>query len=233
MAKKKQPHGICIYCGSTGLSKEHLYADWLKNYIPRELSEHKVQVTVAFPHTSQSEITRRTGDPHVRKLRRVCLSCNQGWMSDLQQSAKPHLVPILSGDSTTLNRKGQKIVSAWAAMTAMTAEYLKKEHVAVSQADRDHLRTHGVPPKSWRIWIASISGSGLKHHYWHNAMALTDQKVQGAALHAAHPSNTQTSTIGFGEHLLVYAMSTQVGAANGIIRRWTFPPALRGCLRQI
>jgi len=34
-----KPHGRCIFCGGTGLSKEHIWSDWLSGLIPRN-DEH-------------------------------------------------------------------------------------------------------------------------------------------------------------------------------------------------
>lgn len=227
----KQARGYCIYCGGTPLSHEHMFANWLRDYIPREMEHHKAQFTVTFPDKSESATILKTGDPYARRLRCVCLGCNTGWMSKLQQDVKPYLIPMLTGEAASLGRKAQKLISAWIVMTMMTAEFIDKSMVAVPQVERGYLREFLRPPKTWRIWIGSISGSGTRHRYWHNAMALTDKKVEGSALYASAPSNTQTSAICLGEHLFIYAMSSQV--ATHLIRRWTFPRVLRGRLRQI
>ena len=34
-AKPVESQGRCIFCGGTGLSKEHIWSDWLKSLIPR------------------------------------------------------------------------------------------------------------------------------------------------------------------------------------------------------
>ena len=35
--RRRKPPGRCIFCGKVGLTKEHMWADWLRSYIPREL----------------------------------------------------------------------------------------------------------------------------------------------------------------------------------------------------
>jgi hypothetical protein len=152
-------------------------------------------------------------------------------MSTLQQAAKPHLVPMLEGKSVVLNRKAQKTVGAWVAMTAMTAEFLNEEMVTVPQVERDHLRETSQTPRTWRIWIGRYQREQLAKRYWHNVMALTNEKVEGAALYAPCPSNTQTTAICLGDHLFIYAMSSEI--AGNLIRRWRFPVGLRLCLNQI
>lgn len=228
-----KPQRFCIYCGGAGLTKEHLYADWLREYIPRELDEHRTASTITFPHKSETKVRHQTGDTHAKRLRRVCLKCNGGWMSDLQQVAKPHLVPMLEGRRTALSRNAQKIIAAWATMTAMTAEFVDDEMVAVPQIERDYLRETHLPPRSWRIWIGRYARSGMAKRYWHNVMALTDQKIERSALYLPHPSNTQTTTICFGENLVVYLMSSEVELARSIIRRWSFPGNAAPAMSQI
>ena len=226
-----KPQRFCIYCGGAGLTHEHLFADWLRAYIPRELSEHRSESVIAFPHKTNRTLKRQTGDTHARRLRRVCETCKLGWMSDLQEAAKPYLVPMLEGKSISLNRKAQKIVAAWVAMTTMTAEYLDDKMVAVPQSERDYLRETSQAPKTWRIWIARYNGAKSPKRLWHNAMALTDQKVEGAALYAPAPSNTQTTAISLGDHLFIYVMSSEI--AWNLIRRWRLPPTVSSLFRQI
>lgn len=226
-----KPQGRCIYCGGTGLSKEHIFADWLREYIPRSRTEHNMSTTVQWPDREDRQITSRTGDTHARRLRRVCLKCNRGWMSDLQQSAKPFLVPMLEGRSTVLNRKAQKIVAAWITMTAMTAEFLDDEMVAVSQEDRDCLRVTGKTPRFWRIWISRYDGKKVSCRFHHHVFALTDQEVEGIDPYAYAPPNSQTTTIGFGDHFMVHLMSSEVGWS--VVRRFNFHPGIKPNLIQI
>lgn len=226
-----KPQKFCIYCGGPGLSKEHIFADWLRAYVPRELSEHRAEFTVMFPHKTEKTLERRTGDTHARRLRRVCLACNRGWMSSLQEAAKPYLVPMLEGRQVSLHRRAQKAVAGWIAMTAMTAEYLNEEMVSISQEQRDYLRETSQAPRHWRIWIGKYRRGQGKKRFWHNAMALTREKVQGNALYARAPSNTQTTSICLGDHLFIYAMSSEV--AWNLIRRWRFPAGIGPSLRQI
>src|SRR5262249_31198261 len=92
-----RPPGRCIFCNSLGLTREHMWADWLRNYIPRVVQEHHVAVNTFFPKNPQNALRRRTGDPHSTRIKCVCRTCNNGWMSQLQKRAKPYLVPMLKG----------------------------------------------------------------------------------------------------------------------------------------
>ena len=79
----------------------------------------------------------RSGEPQSGRLRVVCASCNNGWMSDLQQEAKPHLLPLIKGETYLLHRNDQKTLAAWIAMFAMVAEHVDK----IALAHRPRLRS--------------------------------------------------------------------------------------------
>ena len=83
-----KPPGRCIFCGVT---QEHMWANWLRSYIPRELTRHATSVEKVHPRNTEQNIQTRTGDPHSRRIKCVCRACNNGWMSRLQENAKPFL----------------------------------------------------------------------------------------------------------------------------------------------
>jgi hypothetical protein len=135
-----KPRRVCIFCGRPGLTKEHMWADWLRNYIPRERQEHRVgstNISLAQHEDSvQDRIERRSGDPHSRRIRCVCRECNNGWMSQLQEAAKPFLVPMLTGQKVALYESGKTTLASWAAMFVMVAEQVDQTKVAISAVER-------------------------------------------------------------------------------------------------
>jgi hypothetical protein len=152
-------------------------------------------------------------------------------MSQLQEDAKPFLVPPLEGGTLSLRRKGQTRLAAWAAMMVMVAEHLDPEMVAVPQADRDFLRANLRPPSHWRIWIGRHAR--VSHPlFTHNVNSLVpEQEIERLGPEGAFPPNTQTSTILLGQHLVIHVMSSAV--ARMIIRRWQIPAAIRASVSQI
>jgi hypothetical protein len=221
----------CIFCGALAVTREHMWADWLRNYIPRQQDGHAVAVEKVHLEQSEEEVFHRTGDPHSRRIKCVCRECNNGWMSRLQETTKPYLVPMLGGRTITLKRNGMTALAAWAAMFVMVAEHLRDEMVAISAYDRNFLRTKMRPPSHWRIWIgrhAAVSHPLFSHNVLSFAL---EQEIQQIGLEASVPVNTQTSTILLGKHLLIYVMSSAV--ARNIIRRWVLPDLVRSHLAQI
>jgi hypothetical protein len=131
-----KPPGRCIFCDSLGVTQEHMWADWLRSYIPRTLAETRTRSALIHLDGDKTTFINRTGDPHSRRIKCVCRKCNNEWMSRLQEDSKPFLVPMLTGEEqVTLHRRAQTILSAWIAMTVMVAEHADKEKIAISSAE--------------------------------------------------------------------------------------------------
>jgi hypothetical protein len=225
-----RPPGRCIFCGDQGLTGEHMWPNWLREYIPREMQDHYVGSTTVGPKETVEIMQRRTGDPHSRKIKCVCRKCNNEWMSGLQEDAKPFIVPMLHGNVVRLHRKAQTLVAGWATMMVMVAEYLNNEMVAVPLSDREFLRCTQRPPAHWRIWIGRHRRDA--HPLFnHNVLALTQKEIEGVTSGLISEPNTQTSTICLGKHLVIYVMSST--AVWNIVRRWRIDPRVNRNLAQI
>jgi hypothetical protein len=222
--------GTCIFCGAYGLTKEHMWPDWLRNYIPRNQDEHQISSTLTRVNGDEVSYQRRSGDPHSRRIHCVCKPCNSGWMSRLQSSAKPILVPMLEGRDIVLLKNSQTILAAWVGMTVMVAEFASRDKVAIPYSDRVFLRMNQRPPSHWRIWIGSHRRQ-QQPMFAHNVLTFTKQKSQIGFTDLPLASNTQTTTICLGEHLVIYAMSSEI--ARNIIRRWRLPTQIAPTLSQI
>ncbi|HWD29627.1 MAG TPA: hypothetical protein VG387_20815 [Rhizomicrobium sp.] len=217
------------------MSKEHLYANWLGKHIPSRVDEHGINFTLVAPKSSSHFTKMRSGDSHARKIRRVCAICNKGWMSRLQEATKPYLLPLIEGRRTILSRKGQKAIAVWAAMTVMTGEFLddSEEFVAISQSDRDHLRTEHRVPFGWRIWIGCYRWREGVNRWTHHVMCFGEKGDGSRPGDMSVPQNTQTTTICIGDNLFIHVMSSSAPSGEHIIRRWGFPKAISPALAQI
>jgi hypothetical protein len=104
---KKLQH--CIFCPRTDLSKEHVWADWLKNRIPKNMPSYSSLSAIAYPTHTEFKRQKISGDIQSRKLRVVCeRHCNNGWMSRLQETAKPYLLPFVLGQVSALDASAQR-----------------------------------------------------------------------------------------------------------------------------
>lgn len=207
-----------------------MWADWLRNYIPREIEEHHVALNTFFPKNPQNELRRRTGDPHSTRIKCVCGKCNRVWMSRLQERAKPYLVPMLRGHSIELHRNGQTAIAAWVAMMVMVAEnmYPETSMVAVSAKDRRWLYSKHQPPSSrWRVWIGQHA---RKEHELLVALG-TENEAKRLPFDAAADPNTQTTTVCLGDHLVIHVMSSD--RVWPFVQRWRLPTHVASVMTQI
>jgi hypothetical protein len=224
--------GRCIFCGESGITHEHIWADWLREFIPREMRYHQTRsADVYLDRPDDVSIQRRTGDPHARRVYCVCKTCNSGWMSQLQEQVRPFLVPILTSEKITLHRRAQKTLASWAAMMTMAAEYMDPSKVAIPQTDRTHLLREGEPSDHCRIWIAAHR----REHYYlfsHHVVEFSpEEEIKRTPNALSKEPNAQTTTACIGEHLLVHVLSSYVNRA--IVRQWKLPPQVSPVIHQI
>ncbi len=148
----------CIFCQRPRkMSAEHIWGNWTKDVVARTSNKHdSAYVTVMKPGEPQPpQVRTRAGDPLDATVPIVCEECNSGWMSEIQNRAKPHLTPLFRGEVCQVDRIAQSAIAAWIAMASTTGEYSTKfpGRIAVQQGDRDWLMKTQTAPKNWRIWI--------------------------------------------------------------------------------
>lgn len=203
-----KPSNECIFCGGRPLSKEHVWDNWMKQYIPRDLPTTETYSAIVHQTHKESKAYSQPGDPHSRRLRVVCEPCNSGWMSRLQERAKPLLIPLIKGDSTTLDLETQHVVSAWAALAITVAEYHETDKVTITPDDRTHLMETNEAPSNWKIWIGHYQRGDWSGHWIHNVLPVyPKENVPDFPPDGIPPPNTQTTTFVAGQ-LYIHAMSS-------------------------
>jgi hypothetical protein len=169
------PPGKCIFCEGGGLSKEHIFAEWMRPYMePTTATHHYVTGSEYRPETGKTEPVyvrkgklHRTGDTRSQKLYKACIPCNTGWMSRLQERAKPLVLPIILGCWPKLSKVDAAVVAAWATMFTMVAESADPATQASSQVERKLLMVGGAPPKDWIVWAGNYEGRVRDTSFWH------------------------------------------------------------------
>lgn len=161
-----KPEGRCIFCGGTGMSKEHIWSDWISGLLPRnnEHSEywgsmHREGGSKEVKWTTPPTSSARQGSVLQRKVRKVCEQCNNGWMSRVVDRAKPQVERMILGTHFQLNRKDQTDLSAWIGITAVIQEFANRQGARrILPEDRRVLMNTEAPPLTWSIWVAKYTG---------------------------------------------------------------------------
>ena len=205
------------------LDREHIFGDWLRQYVRANSNKHRLQHTIIgrAATLTKRKITSRAGEPLLSKAKIVCKGCNSGWMSRIQNAAKPYLVPLIQGRRVTLNAAAQRALAAWCAMVTMTGDYLPRDPsaIAISQTERDWLRDDGTPPQNWKIWIGDYRRQkGIWDHYVVSILGAKD--VPKLAPDGSAAPNTQSTSFVVG-NLFVHAISST--GDRDLISRWVWP----------
>jgi hypothetical protein len=183
------PQGRCIFCNGVGLSKEHIWSDWLKDIIPLN-DEHGEYWAALHRDRESSEIEwtvppasrARQGCVLRRKVRIVCeRNCNNGWMSRVVERAKPHAEQMIRGQSCQLDRQEQIDLAAWIGITTVVQEFANRRGARrIPPEDRHELMTSEAPPLSWSIWLAQYDGDAwAPMHHYHIPIAYSMGSLRG------------------------------------------------------
>lgn len=194
-ATRRRPTGACIFCGSSDLSREHVWADWLKEYIKKDALNHSRMDATLHPTISEYERQKVSGDLRSHRLKVVCRSCNSGWMSRLQKQAKPYLLPLLKGETVSIDAAAQEIISAWITMFVMVAEYFNPYKVSTSQEQRRRFFDDPKCPVNWKIWIGDFDRENWPGLLVHFALPISSAEHVPETMDNGLPRpNTQTMT---------------------------------------
>jgi hypothetical protein len=179
MAKQKKrktikPPGKCIFCNGTGLSKEHIWSDWLKKYLKQDSSSQQLITDLFLDHTTKTAYIREVrkdfqGTMNQRKVRKVCEKCNNGWMRKTVDDSLTFVKSMIHGEPVSLNRHSQVALSAWIAISTVMAEFTDHpEKVIIPAADRKTIMETSAPPDLWTIYIGKYSGTKWGGPIWHD-----------------------------------------------------------------
>ena len=198
--------GGCIFCGGWPLSKEHIWAKWLRRHLSFDDVSHRSMTATMRPEGRSEFVKKHGGDIRGRGIRCVCEPCNSGWMSALQEKAKPTVLRMLDGSPFGIDRDAQSDLSAWVSMAVMAAEQMDKSRIAISASDRIWLYQQRSAPPDWGIWIARHEiSSTWKPIIIQNALRIAEDGVDlrnsGIRSH-----NTQSTTYKVG-NIFIHAMS--------------------------
>jgi hypothetical protein len=76
--------------------------------------------------------SKKSGDLATLKLPDVCVDCNGGWMSRLEDATKPVLLPMIRGEARQLDLSERRRLAAWGQLKCLTLDaFYRGEHDGV------------------------------------------------------------------------------------------------------
>lgn len=222
---------ICIFAENSdaelhaGISKEHLWPQWSKDYFPDGGGEgsHLYHHTFFGPQESavlEVGIThsKHRGTAGNRKLRVVCQKCNSGWMSGIESAAMGIIAELMLGTSKGVGPREQQALSRWIMLRSVIGEYIMPGSEAISEHDRMYLKNNGDVPPGWRMWIGNYLGEG------HDSRRMTNRTAVAVSVEGPEVplTNNAQATMLLMRELIMYSASMP----DVLLAQWEPAPAL-------
>ena len=139
----------CLFCTNSVNSKEHVWSDWI-------LEDLKLATSVRITVGKKPSVW--IDKPEI-KIKCVCKTCNNEWMSDLETSNKPAIRAMMNDDSCYLTEKDQHRIALWAVMKAMVVDTVNRDRKCFySTLERTQLRTPtSVIPVGTLVWLGRFT----------------------------------------------------------------------------
>jgi hypothetical protein len=185
----------CIFCGARPpLSYEHVFGKWLWKLDHTGEGVHEILVDGGEP------IVQRKRGLFTRRLKIVCSTCNEGWMSGIEEAAKPLLVKMFGSPSQiSLSADDQLALARWAFKTAVVARYVTDRSTFPAAHRREFGETHN-PPQNAQIWIGAASVPNTPTY----GELLAETKYQPVELTAPGPDGSATVAPAYRSELRLY-----------------------------
>jgi hypothetical protein len=109
---------ICIFCGQRADSKEHIFSKWLQRVYPSARTDFHAQHKITTLNEDGNLIAKngklaRGGGDISQTSNAVCQTCNNGWMSKIDDSAQPHFTRLFPEDHDNISMKGAEDIARW------------------------------------------------------------------------------------------------------------------------
>lgn len=189
---------------------------WLKEFFPRDIATTHFTTKFDWPDELRNkgpsnQVNSRQGHVGSKKVRVVCESCNNQWMSQLENRAKNGLPPLIAGQACRIAPGGQRLLATWAVKTTMTAEFTTDSTKNSTQEHRSWLMSNDCPPSNWFVWIANH-----KSAIWAN-LGIYQSNVLVSPTEVDKPSDApyyaQSTVFGVG-HLLFLVIHSNAPIVN-------------------
>lgn len=173
---------------------------------------------VGFASSPRKGKLHRPGDFLDQSLRCVCAECNNGWMSELQEEARPIIEPLILGGPAGLpDQRSRFILSRWVAMLCAVSEFTDIATVCLSQLDRLEVMNGVALTHLNYVGIARYAGS-LGNQCYHRAMSGIVSSPHSSLM---NPLRTYVTFLVLGEvTILVCGGSEQIFSKSVVEGRW-------------
>lgn len=178
----------CMFCDGRASTKEDAWPLWLVRKFP-----DPVGVTVeAQRKDNRPTHWRQRG--HFAKAKFVCKSCNNQWMSQLENQAKPIIERLLSNAESRFDSIDREVVARWVLKTAMVFEAVGGTDWFYTADERATVRSGVIPGGYTAFWVAQCAN--LPGAYSVASNMFESAEVGTSGVHG-HVTTLAISTVAF------------------------------------
>jgi hypothetical protein len=160
----------CVWCHRRPVSPEHVWPDWLSRALPDPGSLAHVR-----SREDMAELVHHA-PPFTTKVKRVCGTCNTGWMSQLEEEVKPIALPLIQGQPHKLEARQQRTLAFWAIKTGMMFQFATPPPWFIPDLHFDELyRSRGTrtPLANSQVQLAAYGGQRQFAGFFAQPLAMT------------------------------------------------------------
>ncbi len=184
----EQIQGACIFCGKGRLSKQHVIPNWIFNHLPAEEEGYEQNVSFfqnviynkhgAVMTTPSHTSKKRNGNLARRTVRNVCIECNGGWISVVENKAKPFLEKMIKGENIALTEEQQECVALALVIITIMKEYTNpyRDGIVIPRSQLRHIKDTLSIPEGWLISVGLISRFEVSRSRQHYSRVARDAK---------------------------------------------------------
>ena len=125
-----------MFCDAAGVTKAHVFAEsWTSLFDePSDAREHEVVHRYTDPVSGEQRVLKRA-NTFALKSRKVCGTCNSGWLRELEERVKPLMAAFATNIPIVLTRDEQADLALWATASSLIAMSLDPEAQAFADAE--------------------------------------------------------------------------------------------------
>jgi hypothetical protein len=209
------------------LTKEHFWPDWAGELLGTTNTVNRMEELWARSPLSGGRLLarkERPGPTHKKKIRKVCRTCNNGWMSALEDDCKPILTPLILDQSYVMDARSQRLLARWIMLKVFIGEWNDPENVVSTPEMRENFKNSAKMPPNLSIWIAQCGKDGWEAAYVRNSHTISLAPIEKAKRPVGR--NIQCVTFGIGG-LLIHARHIMIDGVgidiNRVEERLIFP----------
>jgi hypothetical protein len=204
-----------LFCPSKANSKEDVWPIWILD---------RFQAPTSGLIGTVGDALYIDGNQKKLRLRCVCIPCNNGWMSALENDAGKILAVLARDIALPLSPEQRALIARWAVLRAMVWEHLAPAPRVPHYLpwDRRAMRAEDAIPANTTVWLARYAGRRVLWSFMADASAdprdpTPDTTARGNVM-----------TIVFG-HLCVQVMSHRTLMDDSIVQAPMVPGRWDAC----